>query len=79
MKIVPTPPPIAYPVSKSFDDKINELPTLMVDQAYRLLRSGEKLTASDLKVCLDITKTYGVEIQKAPENILTDTLPFNED
>tara|TARA_Y100000401_G_scaffold55126_1_gene43465 strand:- start:4091 stop:4327 length:237 start_codon:yes stop_codon:yes gene_type:complete len=74
---------IDFPTSKidndTFEDKIDALPKLMVDQAYSMLKSGETLSASDLKVCLEITKQYGVEIKKEPENILTDNLPFDEE
>ena len=74
---------IDFPTSKidsdTFEDKIDALPKLMVDQAYSMLKSGETLSASDLKVCLEITKQYGVEIKKEPENILTDNLPVDEE
>lgn len=65
--------------SETFEEKTDALPKLMVDQAYSMLKSGETLSASDLKVCLEITKQYGVEIKKEPENILTDNLPFDEE
>ena len=44
-----------------------------------MLTSGEKLTASELKVCLDTCKTYGVEIESKPTNSITEDLPFNEE
>ena len=37
----------------SFEAKTKVLPKLLVDKAYEMLTSGEKLTASELKVCLD--------------------------
>ena len=43
-----------------------------------MLTSGEKLTASELKVCLDTCKTYGVEIDEEPKQTITDDLPFDE-
>ncbi len=46
--------------------------------AYEMLTSGEKLTASELKVCLDTCKTYGVEVDEQPKTNLTDDLPFDE-
>ena len=61
----------------SFEAKTKVLPKLLVDKAYEMLTSGEKLTASELKVCLDIAKQYGVETQEAPKNIIED-LPFDE-
>ena len=54
------------------------LPKLLVDKAYEMLTSGEKLTASELKVCLDTCKTYGVEVDEQPKNSITDDLPFDE-
>jgi hypothetical protein len=44
-----------------------------------MLTSGEKLTASELKVCLDTCKTYGVEIESKPTTSITEDLPFNEE
>jgi hypothetical protein len=40
---------------------IEELPILLVRQAYKKLSSGEDLTASEMKVCLDVCKTYSSE------------------
>ena len=63
----------------SFEAKSKALPKLLVDVAYEMLTSGEKLTASELKVCLDTCKTYGVEIESKPTNSITEDLPFNEE
>ena len=37
---------------------VEELPVLLVAHAYRKLKSGEEVSASEMKVCLDICKTY---------------------
>ena len=58
---------------------IEELPILLVKQAYKKLNSGDDLTASEMKVCLDVCKTYSSEdIVKKANNILDD-VPFNID
>jgi hypothetical protein len=44
-----------------------------------MLTSGDKLTASELKVCLDACKTYGVEAEPKPTESIVDKLPFNEE
>ena len=62
----------------SYEAKIKSLPKLLVDKAYEMLTSGEKLTASELKVCLDTCKTYGVELDEEPKQTITDDLPFDE-
>ena len=58
---------------------VEELPVLLVAHAYRKLKSGEEITASEMKVCLDICKTYSSQdiVEKA-HNILED-LPFDTD
>lgn len=66
------------PKVNSYEAKIKSLPKLLVDKAYEMLTSGEKLTASELKVCLDTCKTYGVEIDEEPKQTITDDLPFDE-
>jgi|TARA_R110000822_G_scaffold91216_11_gene210453 hypothetical protein len=58
---------------------LEELPQLLVTHAYTKLKSGEPLTASELKVCLDVCKAYSAAtIIKQPENIL-ETVPFDID
>ena len=56
---------------------VEELPILLVAHAYRKLKSGDEISASEMKVCLDISKTYSSEqiVEKA-QNILDD-LPFD--
>jgi hypothetical protein len=62
----------------SFEAKTKVLPKLLVDKTYEMLTSGDKLTASELKVCLDTCKTYGVELNEQPKTSITDNLPFDE-
>ncbi len=58
---------------------IEELPILLVRQAYKKLKSGDDLTASEMKVCLEVCKTYSSEdIVKKANNILDD-VPFDVD
>jgi hypothetical protein len=61
------------------DKIIKELPQLLVTHAYAKLKSGDNLTASEMKVCLDVCKTYSTDsLQKKPDNILDD-VPFDTD
>ena len=58
---------------------VEELPVLLVRQAYKKLKSGDDLTASEMKVCLEVCKTYSSEdIVKKANNILDD-VPFDTD
>lgn len=65
--------------ANSFEAQQDALPQMMVNKAYQLLKSGDELTASELKVCLDITRAYGVEVKDEPKNVLTESLPFDEE
>ena len=63
----------------NLDKILNELPQLLVKHAYTKLKSGQELTASEMKVCLEVCKTYSSDaLQKKPENILED-IPFDID
>ena len=63
----------------NIDDIGKELPELLVKHAYTKLKSGEELTASEMKVCLEVCKTYSTDnLNKKPENIL-DNVPFDTD
>ena len=62
----------------SYEAKTKAIPKLLVDKTYEMLTSGEKLTASELKVCLDTCKTYGVELDEEPKQTITDDLPVDE-
>ena len=63
----------------NIDDIVKEFPELLVKHAYTKLKSGEELTASEMKVCLEVCKTYSTDnLNKKPENIL-DNVPFDTD
>ena len=63
----------------NLDQILDELPQLLVRHAYTKLKSGQELTASEMKVCLEVCKTYSADaLQKKPENILED-IPFDTD
>ena len=63
----------------NIDDIVKELPELLVKHAYSKLKSGEELTASEMKVCLEVFKTYSTDnLNKKPDNIL-DSVPFDTD
>ena len=56
---------------------LQELQQLLVNHAYKKLKSGEDLTASEMKVCLEVCKTYSKEpLTKKEDNIL-DEVPFD--
>jgi len=58
---------------------IKELPELLVKHAYQKLKSGQELTASEMKVCLEVCKTYSSEkLGAKPDNIL-EKVPFDTD
>ena len=63
----------------NIDDIVKELPELLVKHAYSKLKSGEELSASEMKVCLEVCKTYSTDnLNKKPDNIL-DSVPFDTD
>ena len=63
----------------TIESMVDELPVLLVRQAYKKLKSGDDLTASEMKVCLEVCKTYSSEdIVKKANNILDD-VPFDTD
>lgn len=64
---------------ETIESIIDQLPILLVQQAYKKLKSGDDLTASEMKVCLEVCKTYSSEdIVKKANNILED-VPFDID
>jgi len=63
--------------SAKTQNKKQEITKLLIDQAHQKLSSGVELSASDLKVCLDISKAYGIEEKEKPTNII-ENLPFDE-
>ena len=56
---------------------LEELPELLVKHAYQKLKSGNKLTASEMKVCLDVCKTYSTEKLGAKPNNILEEVPFD--
>lgn len=56
---------------------ISELPKLLVQHAYRKLKSGEDLTASEMKVCLDVCKAYSSDTLVEKTNNILEGLPFD--
>jgi len=62
----------------NLEQVLKELPQLLVNHAYKKLKSGEDLTASEMKVCLEVCKTYSKEpLSKKEDNIL-DEVPFDD-
>ena len=60
-------------------EKANEIVDMLIAQAHTKLKSGEDLTASEMKVCLDVCKAYSTEtLGEKPKNILDD-VPFDID
>jgi hypothetical protein len=60
-------------------DIVKELPQLLVKHAYDKLKSGDALTASEMKVCLDVCKTYSTEPLTKKEDSILDDIPFDTD
>ncbi|AXH71618.1 hypothetical protein P200_gp050 [Pelagibacter phage HTVC200P] len=61
-------------------DKANEIVDMLISQAHKKLKSGEDLSASEMKVCLDVCKTYGTGINSNNDVDIISELPFeNED
>jgi hypothetical protein len=79
IKEVPLKSTIDREDPNNLDKIIKELPQLLVTHAYVKLKSGQELTASEMKVCLEVCKTYSTDsLQKKPDNIL-DEVPFDTD
>ena len=61
-------------------EKANEIVDMLISQAHKKLKSGEDLSASEMKVCLDVCKTYGTGINSNNDVDIISELPFeNED
>ena len=60
-------------------DKANEIVDMLIAQAHTKLKSGEDLSASEMKVCLDVCKTYGTGIQSNNDVDITSDLPFDDE
>lgn len=69
--------PTLHTEEENTKTKAQEITKLLIAQAHSKLSSGDELSASDLKVCLDISKAYGIEEKEKPSNIL-ENLPFDE-
>ena len=52
---------------------------LLEKQAYKKLKSGDDLTASEMKVCLEVCKTYSSEDIVRKANNILDEVPFDVD
>ena len=64
--------------TSNLETVLKELPQLLVNHAYKKLKSGEDLTASEMKICLEVCKTYSKEpLAKKEDNIL-DQVPFDD-
>ena len=64
---------------ETIESIVEELPVLLVKQAYKKLRSGDDLTASEMKVCLEVCKTYSSEDIVKKANNMLDDVPFDVD
>ncbi len=58
---------------------VTELPALLVLHAYRKLKSGEEISASEMKVCLEVCKTYSQPEVIEKVNHILDDVPFDVD
>ena len=61
----------------SLETIIKELPQLLVTHSYNKLKSGDELTASEMKVCLEICKQYSKDPIAKKEVNLLDSVPFD--
>ena len=52
---------------------------MLINQAHKKLTSGEDLTASEMKVCLDVCKTYGTGVTASSDVDLLSDLPFEDE
>tara|TARA_B100000287_G_C20181197_1_gene602281 strand:+ start:245 stop:541 length:297 start_codon:yes stop_codon:yes gene_type:complete len=59
--------------------KANEIVDMLINQAHKKLTSGEDLTASEMKVCLDVCKTYGTGVTASSDVDLLSDLPFEDE
>ena len=63
---------------KNEETELTEIPQLLVNHAYKKLKSGEDLTASEMKVCLEVCKTYSKEPLAKKEDNSLDQVPFDD-
>lgn len=67
------------PKELSTKEKANEIVDMLITQAHKKLTSGEDLSASEMKVCLDVCKTYGTGIQSNNDVDIISELPFEDE
>ena len=60
-------------------EKANEIVDMLIAQAHTKLKSGEDLSASEMKVCLDVCKTYGTGVTSSSDVDLLSDLPFEDE
>ena len=60
-------------------EKANEIVDMLISQAHKKLKSGEDLSASEMKVCLDVFKTYGTGINSNTDADIISELPFDDE
>lgn len=60
-------------------DKADSIVDMLITQAHDKLKSDKPLTASEMKVCLDICKTYSSGIQVDTNMELLKDLPFDDE
>lgn len=60
-------------------DKADEIVDMLITQAHTRLNSSEPLSASEMKVCLDICKTYSSGISSNSDIDILSDLPFEND
>jgi len=60
-------------------DKADEIVDMLIAQAHNRLKSDEPLTASEMKACLDICKTYSSGISNDSNADILSDLPFDDE
>jgi|TARA_E500000081_G_C6006278_1_gene293593 hypothetical protein len=60
-------------------DRADQIVDMLIKQAHERLQSPDPLSASEMKVCLDICKTYSSGIMADPNLDLLKDLPFEND
>tara|TARA_X000001036_G_scaffold83317_1_gene75356 strand:+ start:3672 stop:3905 length:234 start_codon:yes stop_codon:yes gene_type:complete len=63
----------------STKDKADSIVDMLITQAHTRLQSDEPLSASEMKVCLDICKTYSSGITNDSNVDLLKDLPFDDE
>lgn len=60
-------------------ERADQIVDMLIKQAHARLQSPDPLSASEMKVCLDICKTYSSVIMADPNLDLLKDLPFEND